>query len=160
MKRIFSIALVVLLSAADVMAQTTVSELFKAMPDSILPYLTRNNRLDMIDFMEAKMKAEVTNLLETKTEMTSLDSAHLTIRMSESVVLDMSLMNTTEAYDSCQQVICLMKTYYIQGKEAERVPAFYTVKWRPLGVLPQYASLKTSSLLRRDEEVFQKKPIE
>ncbi|MBR6998224.1 MAG: DUF3256 family protein, partial [Prevotella sp.] len=40
------------------------ADLFKAMPDSLMPYLTKNNRLDMIDFMEANMKAEITNQLE------------------------------------------------------------------------------------------------
>ena len=44
--------------------EPTMAALFKAMPDSLMPYLTKNNRLDMIDFMEANMKAEITNQLE------------------------------------------------------------------------------------------------
>ena len=40
-------------------AQITMSEALKSMPDSLMPYLTHNNRLDCIDFREANMKAEV-----------------------------------------------------------------------------------------------------
>ena len=38
-------------------AQTKMSEALKSMPDSLMPYLTHNNRLDCIDFREANMKA-------------------------------------------------------------------------------------------------------
>ena len=34
---------------------------FKNMPDSICPLLSAVNRADFIDFLESKMKAEVTN---------------------------------------------------------------------------------------------------
>ena len=44
-----------------VMSQTTMRDVFRQMPDSIVPYLTENNRLDFIDFIDSNMKAEVTN---------------------------------------------------------------------------------------------------
>jgi len=160
MKRCYSVILLLSLSVSSLTAQKTIIDLFKSMPDSIMPYLTHNNRLDMVDFMEAKMKAEVTNILDCKSEMLLLDSTHLTVRMSESLVLDMTLLSTDEVYDSCKQVVRVMKNYFIQEKEVERIPTFYTVKWRPLGILPLYASQTESSLLKRDEDVFIKKPIE
>ena len=36
---------------------------FKNMPDSLSPLLTAVNRADCIDFLESKMKAEVTTVL-------------------------------------------------------------------------------------------------
>ena len=56
-----------------------VREVFKSMPDSLAPYLTTNNRLDMIDFMDAKMKSVVTNLLEGETEMLALTDDSLSV---------------------------------------------------------------------------------
>ena len=40
--------------------------LFVEMPDTVIPYLSRNNRLDFVDFMDSNMKAEVTNALGGK----------------------------------------------------------------------------------------------
>ena len=53
-------------------AQQTISEVFREMPDSLLPTLSKNNRLDMLDFMASGMKAEVTNRLGGRSEMTAL----------------------------------------------------------------------------------------
>lgn len=44
-------------SAQDV----TIRDIFKQMPDSLMPYLSQNNRLDFIDFLDSHMKAEVRN---------------------------------------------------------------------------------------------------
>lgn len=136
----------------------SMAELFKTMPDSLLPYLTTNNRLDMLDFRAAKMKAAVTNKLECESEMTALTSDSLSVRMSESLRVDMFTLPTEEVYDSCQYVICMLKTYLMQGEPAECVAAFFTSKWRQLGDLPQYSSKYVySSILRKDEELPDKK---
>ena len=141
-------------------SQTGISELFKSMPDSLMPYLTKNNRLDMIDFMEAKMKAEVTNQLGCRSEMKFLATDSLCIRMSESMQMDLFLMPTDEAYDSCMQVICMKKTYFIKDEPVQSVATFFTLRWHPLGNLPKYSSrINHSSILRRDEEVSTKKPF-
>ena len=108
-------------------SQTSIANLFKTMPDSLMPYLTKNNRLDMIDFMEAKMKAEVTNQLGCKSEMKRLTADTLTIQMSESMLTDLFLMQTDEAYDSCMQVICMKKTYLINDKPVQSVATFFTL---------------------------------
>ena len=49
---------------------------FKNMPDSLSPLLTAVNRADCIDFLESKMKAEVTNRFGGKSEMTELARLH------------------------------------------------------------------------------------
>lgn len=141
-------------------SQTSIVELFKTMPDSLMPYLTKNNRLDMIDFMEANMKAEVTNQLGCKSEMKSLSDDSLRIQMSESMLTDLYLLPTYEPYDSCMQVICMQKTYLIREQPVQSVAMFFTLKWRPLGDLPKYSSkINFSSVLQRDEEVSKKKPF-
>ena len=111
-------------------------ELFKSMPDSIMPYLTENNRLDMIDFLEAGMKAEVTNKLECKSEMTYLSSDSISLRMSEGMKIDLFIVPTKEVYDSCQQVICMRRTFFVNSREAETVDTFYSMAWRLLSSLP------------------------
>ena len=50
----------------------SVRDALKLMPDSLVPYLSLNNRLDMVDFMDAKMRAAVDNSLGGESEMTFL----------------------------------------------------------------------------------------
>ena len=121
------------------------SDLFKAMPDSLMPYLTKNNRLDMIDFMEAKMKAEVTNSLEGKSVMTALTADSLSIIMSNALQVDMKLL---EHGDS--MVVCMQKTYKISTHQVEKIVQLFSTVWCPLSE-PEVVS---SSLLKRDEELF------
>lgn len=121
------------------------SDLFKAMPDSLMPYLTKNNRLDMIDFMEAKMKAEVTNSLEGKSVMTALTADSLSIIMSNALQVDMKLL---EHGDS--MVVCMQKTYKISERQVEKIVQLFSTVWCPLSE-PEVVS---SSLLKRDEELF------
>lgn len=156
-KLLIAILLALPLSALSQTESKSISDLFRLMPDSLMPYLTKNNRLDMLDFREAKMKAAVTNRLECETEMTALTTDSLSIRMSEALRVDLFFLPTEEPYDSCQTIICMLKTYLMQDKDAECVAQFYTLNWRPLGDLPQYSSRYTfSNILRRDEELRQK----
>ena len=129
------------LSAGEVQ---NMAEVFKQMPDSLLPYLTTNNRLDMVDFMEAKMKAEVTNLLDGKSEMTALTDDSLSIRMSPSLRVDMQLVSR----DSI--IVAFRQTYTISESQQATVTRYYSTSWLPLPI----AAETTSTLARRDEEVF------
>ena len=55
---------------------------FTNMPDSLSPLLTAVNRADFIDFLESKMKAEVTNRFGGKSEMTELAPDYIRIQMT------------------------------------------------------------------------------
>ncbi len=55
---------------------------FVNMPDSLSPMLSANNRADCVDFMESKMKAEVTNRFGSKTEMTHLTSDYVRLQLT------------------------------------------------------------------------------
>ena len=122
-------------------AQTSIREVFANVPDSIFPTLTKNNRLDMMDFVEAQMRAEVINLLSGTSEMLSLSKDSLTIRMSEAQTLTMYLLPTEQAYDSLRQVVCI---------------ELYSLKWRKLEQLEpadagKLKALPASDILRRDD---------
>ena len=62
MKKLYTFISVALLGMAPLFGQTA-KDCFKAMPDSLTPLLTEVNKADCIDFLESKMKAEVTNRL-------------------------------------------------------------------------------------------------
>lgn len=148
-----ALTLLITFTTLGLHAQTkpTMATLFKTMPDSIMPYLSQNNRLDMIDFMEAKMKAEVTNLLSGRSTMTALTDDSLSISMNDVLTVDMHAIETSEPVDSSNVVIYLQRTYRIDGQQAEVVVDVYSATWRHLS-----SNIKTSSLLRRDESLQRK----
>lgn len=157
MKRI-AIVCVMQLMVLAVMAQQNMAELFKVMPDSVMPMLTKNNRLDMIDFLEAKMKAEVTNLLDGDSEMTYMSADSLSIRMSSALRVDLFFVDAVQPYDSCQQVICMRYTYLLATtSEEEQVDNYYSVRWHRLPS-PELVSpmVSVSTILKQDDEVFSK----
>ena len=106
----------------------TMAEVLKQMPDSLLPYLTHNDKLDMIDYLEAKMKAEVTNKLDGKTTLDSLSSNYLRMTLNEAVTIEMGIATTGKmTADSCHHAVCVITTY---GNPAmESTLKFYTTKW-------------------------------
>ena len=123
----------------------TVREAFKAMPDSLVPYLTANNRLDLMDFMDAKMKAVVTNLLEGQTEMTFLSDDSLSIRMSDALTIEMK----TQKVDTVM-VVDLKRVYQTREGERQTVLSRYDARtWQEL----TSATIIESTLPKFDEKV-------
>ena len=118
-------------SASKFGPATKISEVFKQMPDSLMPYLTQNNRLDFIDFMESGMKAEVTNLTGGTSEMTALTDDSLSIRMSDALRVDMLLLTLDEPVDSVNQVIVYIENFLIDTVYGERVCKIFTLDWQP-----------------------------
>lgn len=109
-------------------AEATMAEVWKAMPDSLLPYLTHNDRLDMVDYIDAKMKAEVTNRMDGKSTLDTLSTDYLHLTLNEAVTVEMGLLPTDGlTADSCAHVVCVITTY--GSPEIESRIKFYTANW-------------------------------
>ena len=156
------IAYLLLVSPVKAQSSESISEVFSTMPDSIFPTLTKNNRLDMIDFVYAKMKAEVTNRLEGDSELLHLSEDSLTMHMSPALTVTMYLLNTEQEYDSLHQVICIERHYVlVSDSTQETTRTFYSLKWNALKALSpkdekRLRPLPPSTILKRDDEVFVK----
>ena len=132
----------------DSFAQTTMRDVLKAMPDSMVPYLSANNLLDMIDFSDTNMDAVVTNSLGGRSQMNKLTDDFVSIRLSESSDLAMRLLHVDTPVDSAQQIVCVVSTYGTEIRES--TSSFYSLKWKPLPVsdyieLPEYMTVATLS---------------
>lgn len=137
----------VLMSAEVWAADTlTVKQLFAEMPDSVVPYLTRNNRLDFIDFMDSNMQAKVTNLFGGNSVMTALTADSLSLQLNESCQLDLLLLPVLQPVDSLRQVVCLVHTFKGGTEMAESSVDFFTTDWKPLSVKPVLAPLAEQRL--------------
>lgn len=159
MLRVFLISLVTCLSPLISQAQT-IRDAFKAMPDSLTPYLSVNNRLDMMDFMDAKMKAVVTNELDGESEMLSLSDDSLSIKMNEALLIEMRmervvLLDCREDLierNASDTLLCVRHTYSTKDGGKQIVLRRYDIhSWTIVS-----SQVEESTLFRRDEELIKK----
>lgn len=99
-------------------------ELWTSMPDSILPVLDKNMRLEMVELMDMGVKPEVKNLLGENCVMDTLTSDFLQVASSEVSSLQLKLL----PQDSGDSILCVVKTFQAPEKESE--VAFYNQAWQ------------------------------
>ena len=99
---------------------------FTSMPDSLSPLLTAVNRADFIDFLESKMKAEVTNRLGGKSEMTELTSDYIRVQVTPQSSWQMKLL----AVNDTTRLICTVAT--VCAPACDSHIDFYTSGWKKL----------------------------
>ena len=93
-------------------------DVFRQIPDSLMPSLSVNNRLDFIDFMDSNMKASVRNQLGGTSEMTALSDDSLSIRMKRSLSTDLLLL-TLEPMDSLDTGGSVFETFLVDSVYGE-----------------------------------------
>lgn len=108
MKRLL-FSFLLLLSAAWVSAQTDINNVFVYMPDSLLPLLTRNDRLDLLDYHKAGMEARVTNLMGGTT--TLLERNDTTICLQLTAVSRWRITIVTDTFGAVRYRIT--KTFFL-----------------------------------------------
>lgn len=147
-------------------AQTTMRDAFLQMPDSVIPYLTHEQRLDLLDYLDAGMTAEVTNELQGRTLLESLSADSLVLHLNESHILTIYLLDAETEIDSSRQVIVVSHEYRLSTGEFDRTLSFYSHRWSPLTHTPAlsaslFARIKRpeNTLLRRDDEILSREPL-
>lgn len=141
----------------------TIRDAFRQMPDSLLPALTQNNRLDFLDFHDAGMKAEVKNRLGGTSVMTALTDDSLSLQMSQALRTDMLLLTLDEPLDSVSQVIVVGETFLADSVYGETTVRYFTVDWHPIPVPPlnklqqqRIEGFKLQTILKWDDELLNK----
>lgn len=133
-KRVIFLLMVAFATIASAQ-EVTMKDVFSSMPDSIFPYLTHNNRLDMVDFSESGMKAEVNNELDGKSRLDTLTNDYLHLTLNESVDVEMKLLKSDRLLDDTTKTIICMATTYAN---TESRMDFYTSKWHSISVPMKY----------------------
>ena len=155
---------------ATITGQTSAQEMkirdiFRQMPDSLMPYLSQNNRLDFIDFLDSNMKAEVRNALGGTSEMTTLADDSLSIRMSESLKTDLLLLPLAQAVDSMTHVVAMVETFLVDSIYGDTRVSFFTPQWLPLSQEPPLGEVekkridahRLQNIVKKDDEVLNKR---
>ena len=121
----FFLFMMVLWVGHTAMAQK-MRDVFAAMPDSILEVMTKNNRLDCIDFIEHDMEARVRNRFDGFTQLKAMTLDYLDLQLTARCQVEMKLL---PAKDSLNYV-CMVRTY--AGPVRESVVTLYTPEWQRL----------------------------
>ena len=136
MKKWLSVCLFLCITSVCSAQELALRDVFRQMPDSLLPTLTQNNRLDFLDFLDAGMKAEVKNRLGGTSVMTVLTSDSLSLQVSASLRVDMLLLPLAEPLDSVNQIVVVGETYLADSVYGETTVRYFTIDWKPLPVPP------------------------
>ena len=157
MKRLLTV-MILALAVMTVRAED-LRTLFIGMPDSIMPALTRSDRMDFMDYMDSGMKAKVRNKLGGESVMTRFEDNMLTVVTSGAGRMDMVLFRMK----SGSNLICIIST--VTAKYDDSRLAFYTENWEPVATsglieLPVFDDYLTKEALNSDSVVdFKKKSM-
>ena len=141
----------------------TLRDVFRQMPDSLMPTLTQNNRLDFLDFLDAGMKAEVKNRLGGTSVMTALTADSLSLQVSPALRVDMLLLPLAEPIDSMNQVVVVGETFLADSVYGETAVRYFSTDWKliptpPLSEIQQKRidGFKLQTILKWDNDVLNK----
>lgn len=116
--------------------------LLVAMPDSILPLLTKNNRMDCVDFVDSKMKAEVKNRLGEVSELKVLTKDYLLLQMTSQSTVEMKLLSVNDS----AKVVCVVRT--VCAPVCDSAVEFYDISWKRLKTADYIACPPVDSFFR------------
>lgn len=128
MRRIVYTCLFVFVVHFQMEARTPMRGWLTSMPDSVMPLLTKNNRLDLIDFYDARMEAVVTNRVDGKSRLDTLTADFVHIRYTQSANVSMKLLPVNDTTD----ILCMVTT--VRASVADSRIAFFDAGWHPLEV--------------------------
>ena len=101
-----------------------IREIWLSMPDSLIMYLDKNKRIEMVDYIDMKVKAEVKNTLEGMSVMDTLTHDFLQVTLNEASTLQMRTLPT----ENDDTMFCLVRTFF--GPQAESEVYIYAQDWQ------------------------------
>ncbi len=153
MKRMLAYIAAAIFCAAGAMAQN-MEKLFAEMPDSIVPVMSKNNRLDCIDFFKSKMTGNVRNNFGGRCSISYLDSNYIRLQPTSRSQVEMKLYGAKAE----NKIIAVAYTYMSPAKETTL--AFYDTKWKRLKTAAYIRLPKKNELIsesgKNDIEKFEK----
>ena len=103
-----------------------IRSVWKSMPDSLVLAIDKVRRLEMLDLVDYKVKAEVDNRLGSHSVMDTITSNYLHIMVSKACELSMRLLPTTDG----DTLVCMVYTY--KAPKPESKISFYSLDWQQL----------------------------
>lgn len=104
----------------------TMRQVWKTMPDSLVPTIDHVRRVEMLDLIDYRVRAEVDNRYGSHSIMDTLTASYLHCQVSKQSDLAMRLLPTTDG----DTIVCMVNTY--RAPVAESTIRFYDLGWHQL----------------------------
>lgn len=101
-------------------------EVWKTLPDTMLPYIDSNHRLEMTEFLNMGLKGDVDHSLQGQSTMDTITSDYIHLSLNEAVEMHIKRL----AYQDGDSILCIVKTWSAPDKESDVY--FYTQDWQRL----------------------------
>ena len=98
-------------------------DMWIAMPDSLVPTLDANMRLEMVELHDMQVKAEVKSLLDSDCVLDTLTSDYLQVATSKAAFVQMKMLPQVGG----DSILCMVKTFAAPEKESD--VRFYRQDW-------------------------------
>lgn len=100
--------------ACSAQAKKTMREVWVTMPDSVIPYLNHNLRVELVDYWEMKADAKVKNRLDGDTKLVKMSDNYMELKLNESTDASIRLLSTGDS----TYIICMVKTFKAPAEES------------------------------------------
>ena len=101
-------------------------DILRTMPDSIIPLLSHNDRLDFLDYAAAGTNAELTNRLSGKSKLLTLTDDFAHWQLTTHSDLQFKLLPHDNGH-----IVCLVSTAVVDSLPDSHI-RFYATDWEPL----------------------------
>lgn len=121
-KKIITFILSVVMVSAN--AQT-VGDMFMSMPDSLFPYLTQEQRVELVKLkqVDTSTSAVLRSVFNCSVSLDSLEAACMTVNIDSTMTIEMARLATV----SGDSLYCLLQT--VSAPERETVASIYNKVW-------------------------------
>lgn len=124
MKKLFAVLFLALLVVP--LSAKSVREMWVSMPDSLVGYLNKSLRLELMDFHDMGVKAEVSNLFNDTTSVDTITSDFIHVVLTKSSEMELKML----PYTGGDSILCVVRTYY--GDASESTVDFFDQNWKHL----------------------------
>lgn len=124
MKKLFAVLFLALLVVP--LSAKSVREMWVSMPDSLVGYLNKSLRLELMDFHDMGVKAEVSNLFNDTTSVDTITSDFIHVVLTKSSEMELKML----PYTGGDSILCVVRTYY--GDAPESTVDFFDQNWKHL----------------------------
>ena len=106
-----------------------VSKAWQDMPDSLVEYLPRGSRIQLIDTYTITGQSDVQNNLEGRSRIDTLTADFIQVRLSEALTLQLKQLIAATG----DSVLCLVRTY--MGPVSESSVEIYSMSWKKISII-------------------------
>lgn len=103
----------------------TVGDMFMSMPDSLFPYLTQEQRVELVKLkqVDTSTSAVLRSVFNCSVSLDSLEAACMTVNIDSTMTIEMARLATV----SGDSLYCLLQT--VSAPERETVASIYNKVW-------------------------------